>query len=54
MSEQFWFNMKTSAVEVGHRSDHSQLMGPYATREAAESALETAAARTQAWDAEEE
>lgn len=54
MSEQFWFNMKDSTVEVGHRSDHSDLLGPYPTREAAEAALRTAAARTEAWDAEDE
>ncbi len=54
MSDQFWFNMSTSTVEVGRRSDHSQLLGPYPTREEAQAALETAAARTEAWDAEEE
>lgn len=54
MSEQFWFNMKSSTVEVGHRSDHSDLLGPYPTREAAQAALRSAAARTEAWDAEDE
>lgn len=54
MSEDYWYNLSSGEVEVGHRSDHSALMGPYPTREAARSALESAKARTEAWDAADE
>ena len=52
-SEQFWFNSATKRVEQGHQSSWTNLMGPYATRAEAEHALEQAAARTQAWDADD-
>lgn len=54
MSEEYWYNLSSGAVELGHRSDHSALMGPYPTRAAAQAALETARARTEAWDAADE
>lgn len=54
MSDDYWYNLSSGEVEVGHRSDHSALMGPYPTREAARSALESAKARTEAWDAADE
>jgi hypothetical protein len=55
MSEtQYWYNTATREVEEGHRSTWKNLMGPYPTREAAEQALARAAARTQAWDEQDE
>jgi len=49
--KKFYYNLKTGQVEEGRQSPWTDLMGPYPTREAAEHALETARARTQAWDA---
>lgn len=53
---QYWFNIRTREVE-GHddpaRARGGDLMGPYETREQAQQALETARARTEAWDEEE-
>ncbi|TQL03880.1 SPOR domain-containing protein [Cellulomonas sp. SLBN-39] len=53
MAEEYWFNTRTHEVEAGRRSDWSQVMGPYATREEAERALETARRRTERWDAQD-
>jgi hypothetical protein len=50
---QYWFNTKTGAVEEGHQSDWSNLLGPYPTREAAERALQTARENTERWDEED-
>jgi len=49
-SSQFWYNVVTKQVEVGHQSSWKDLMGPYPSRAAAERALEHAAERTKAWD----
>lgn len=49
----FYYNVETKQVEEGPQSPADQLMGPYPTREAAQHALETAAARNDAWDAED-
>ena len=35
---EFYYNTRTGEVEEGRRSDWSQLMGPYATREDADKA----------------
>ena len=51
---QYWYNVTTKQVEEGHRSSWKDLMGPYATRAEAEGALARAAARTDAWDREDE
>ena len=51
---QYWYNVTTKQVEEGHRSSWQDLMGPYATRAEAEGALAKAAARTEAWDREDE
>jgi hypothetical protein len=53
MSGDYWYNLRTGEVEVGKQSDWSELLGPYPTAEAAAQALETARARTQAWEDEE-
>lgn len=51
---EFYFNTATGQVEEGKVSDWSDRMGPYPTREAAEHALDRAAARSRAWDEEDE
>lgn len=54
MARDFWFNVRTGAVETDvDRSRMEDLMGPYPSREAAEQALATARARTEDWDAED-
>ncbi|MGJ7440569.1 SPOR domain-containing protein [Aquipuribacter sp. MA13-6] len=53
-TQQFWFNTETKQVEQGRQSHYTNRMGPYPTREAASKALETAAARTEKWDEEDE
>jgi len=53
-ARQYWYNTATGQVEEGRLSDWSQVMGPYATREEAQHALDKARARTAAWDAEDE
>lgn len=46
----FYYNLETGEVEEGRVTDWTRRIGPYATREDAERALETAAKRTAAWD----
>lgn len=53
VAEEFYYNTETGRVEQGKQSTWSHLMGPYPTREAAQHALETARARTAAWDEED-
>lgn len=56
MATQYWYNTKTGQVEAGDdpaRARSIDLLGPYATEDEASRALETAAARTEAWDEEE-
>ncbi|WP_425481710.1 SPOR domain-containing protein [Kocuria coralli] len=50
---EYWYNLRTREVETGPQSDYSQLMGPYATREEAQRALQTAAQKTKEWDDKE-
>jgi len=50
----YFFNTRTGAVEeLENKSQVKDLLGPYATREEAERALQTARARTEAWDHED-
>ena len=51
---EYFYNIRTREVEEGRLSDWSQLMGPYATREEAQDALEKARARNEAWEAQDE
>lgn len=54
---QYWYNVLTQAVEENDSPDRDRLenlMGPYPSREEAQAALETAAARTAFWDEEDE
>lgn len=47
----FWFNTVTGQVEEdAHRSKVKDLLGPYATREEAEHALERVKERNEAWE----
>jgi hypothetical protein len=48
--QQFWYNTYTHAVEEGAQSDYRQLIGPYASREEAQHALERAAQRNEEWE----
>lgn len=50
----WWYNLRTQKVEQGQGDPNSERMGPYATRAEAESALERAHARNEAWDAEDD
>lgn len=47
----WWYNLRTQQVEQGPGDPNSERMGPYATREEAESALDRAHERSDAWDA---
>lgn len=52
----YWFNMRTRQVEAHddpERARGGDLMGPYETEEEAAQALESARARTEAWDEED-
>ncbi|MGO1173364.1 MAG: hypothetical protein ACTMKU_03580 [Actinomycetaceae bacterium] len=51
---EFWFNLRTHAVEEGPVSPAADRMGPYASPEAAAAALQSAAERNEEVDAEEE
>ncbi|WP_277883629.1 SPOR domain-containing protein [Arthrobacter sulfonylureivorans] len=50
----FWYNVVTHQVEAGAQSDWTQLIGPYATREEAEHALEKVHQRNEEWEAEDD
>ncbi|TDE90054.1 SPOR domain-containing protein [Occultella glacieicola] len=49
----FYYNLETGAVEEGLVSDWNSRMGPYATREEAAKALETARLRNAKWEDED-
>jgi hypothetical protein len=51
---EFYYNVDTGQVEEGKQSSGTELMGPYASREAAASALSTAQKRNEAWDREDQ
>ena len=51
---QFFYNVTTGQVEeLAKKGPGKDLLGPYPTREAAEAALATAKAKTEAWDEED-
>ena len=52
--EQFYYNPTTGEVTQGKEAAWDNRMGPYATREEAEAALQTANARNKEADAIEE
>lgn len=47
---EYWYNLSSGQIEQGQQSDYSQLIGPYASEAEAQKALETAAAKSKAWD----
>lgn len=49
----WYFCLHHLAVESPEGCANAERLGPYATREEAEGALERARARTEAWDAED-
>jgi hypothetical protein len=50
----WWYNLRTQTVEQGPGAPNAERMGPYATQAEAETAMERARARTEAWDAEDD
>lgn len=52
--KRYWYNVKTGEVEDGPQSFSKDRIGPFATREEAEHALETYAQRNRAWDEADE
>ena len=50
---EYWFNVVTHEVEEGPQSDWTKLLGPYQTRQEAESALLLVQQRNEAWDKED-
>jgi hypothetical protein len=53
-AEQWYWCLRHSRAESTDRCGSELLMGPYPSREAAESYAETAKAREESWDAEDE
>ena len=51
---EYWYNVVTHQVEEDRMSDWRQPIGPYATREEAERALEKVAERNEEWDKKDE
>jgi hypothetical protein len=54
VDDQWWFDVVTGHVEHGPGSPNSERLGPYATKEEAEHALQRARERNEAWDAQED
>ena len=52
-NDQWWFNLRTQEVEQGPGAPNAERMGPYGTRDEAETALSRARERSEAWDAAE-
>lgn len=51
-SNQWWYCLRHRTVEETDVCANSERLGPYATRQEAEQALQTAAARTEAWESD--
>lgn len=49
-TEQYWYNTRTGEVETGHKSSWTNLMGPYASRQEAQNALNHAKSRNEDWE----
>lgn len=52
--QDYWFNIKTGEVEQGKLAAAPYRIGPFATRNEAERALEKLAERSKSWASEEE
>jgi len=51
----YWYNVVTGKVETDEtRSRGEQVMGPYETEQEARNALETARARNEKWDEQDD
>ncbi|MFT4163862.1 MAG: SPOR domain-containing protein [Microlunatus sp.] len=51
----FWYDLKTKSVITGdHRTKATDRLGPYATREEAEHALDLVEERNQSWDEDDD
>ena len=50
MDEEYWFCLKHHTVEPREGCKNADRLGPYATREEAEHALERVAERNDEWD----
>lgn len=53
-AEPWWFNLRTREAEHGSGAPNMERLGPFATKEEAEMALEHARERSEAWDAQDE
>lgn len=51
---QWWYNVDTGETEFGPGAPNAERMGPYATQQDAEHALDLARQRNEAWDAQDE
>ncbi|PPL14880.1 hypothetical protein [Microterricola pindariensis] len=51
--KQFWYNMRTGAVEFGYASPSLDRVGPFPTEQAAAHALEKLRENSAKWDAED-
>ena len=51
---EYWFNTKTNSVEAGKQSAAIYRIGPFATREEAQAALEIVRDRSAQWLANDE
>lgn len=50
---QYWYNIRTTQVESDNKTSRKEdLLGPYASEEEARQALQSTAARTEAWEEE--
>ena len=52
--DQWWYNLVTGEVEFGAGAPNSERLGPYATKDEAEHALQRARERNDAWDAQDD
>ncbi|MGG7464016.1 MULTISPECIES: SPOR domain-containing protein [unclassified Plantibacter] len=52
-SEQYWYNVKTGAVEFGYASPSVDRVGPFETQEAAAHALEKLRENSAKWAEED-
>ncbi|WP_107503826.1 SPOR domain-containing protein [Arthrobacter sp. ERGS1:01] len=51
---QFWYNVNTHQIEEDAQSGWRELIGPYDTREEAQTALDKVQERNQAWEANDD
>jgi ribosomal protein S16 len=54
MAKRYWYNTVTGEVEEGRQSSWTRRLGPYATREEAQRAVEIAKQRAKEWDEDDD